>query len=123
MKSLLKFPGITLLLFVAACDKNDPACLPYEGIIVQAKNACLADRAVLQLINKNINSVYYNGRDSLQNVVAAVFPDTSSLQSGQKVYFDYEASSEPYLTCLSLQAFPEVQVKITRLSYQPCPAN
>lgn len=123
MKNLMKFPFITLLIFAAACDKNDPTCLPYEGIIVQEKNACLSDRTVLQLINKNVNSIYYNGKDTLRNVVAAIFPDTASLKSGQKVYFDYEGSIEPYLTCLSLQAFPKVQVKIARLSYQPCSDN
>lgn len=79
---------------------------------------------MLKVVNKNINSIYYNGADTIQNVVAAVFPDTASLKAGQKVYFDYNILEGPYgPICFALFATPRVQVKITRLSYQPCSAD
>lgn len=123
MKNLAKGMGLLFLLYLAGCNKNDPTCLPYEGIILNEKNSCLGNRTVLQVVNKKIKSEYFDGKDTVQNVVIAVFPDTASLQAGQKVYFDYEIFEEPYLACFSLITIPKVQVKITRLSYRSCSTN
>lgn len=124
------------IFLLNACDKQQTACLPYEGEIFDIDYKGIfgasCNGIVIKVTNTSVNSTMeWEGRLE-QNVLTVRIPEGIGFQelfgfpideskAGQRFYFDFrELNPEEYNVCTMEYGEPTRKVYMTRFSLERC---